>query len=69
MKPKYVRVIHQFSLFGYAPPKLKVPISAERIKEAKALYNKGDYTGSAKKMREVREGLENFERRLNNKQK
>lgn len=67
MKPKFVRVIHQFSLFGYVPVKLKVPISAERIKEAKALYKKGDYSGSAAKMREVREGLENFLQRLNNK--
>jgi len=67
MKPKYKRVIHQFNLFGYTPPKLKVPISAQRIEEAKALYKKGDYAGSAGKMREVREALENFEKRLNNK--
>lgn len=67
MKPKFVCVVHQFSLFGYSKPKLKVPISVDRIKEAKALYAKGDYTGSAAKMREVREALENFERRLTNK--
>ena len=58
----------QFSLFGYQPPRLKVPISAARIAEAKALMLKGDLKGSATLMREVREGLEAFERRLSNKQ-
>lgn len=60
-------MIHQFSLFGFIKPSGKVPISAERIKEAKALFNKGDMRGSAERMREVREGLESYERRLFNK--
>lgn len=51
---------HQFSLFGYIKPTGKVPISAERIREAKALFNKGDQKSSAAKMREVREALENY---------
>ena len=60
---------HQFNLFHFEQikPTLKVPISAERIKEAKALYAKGDVTGSVRLLREVREKLENFERSLTNK--
>jgi hypothetical protein len=55
---------HQFSLFGYIKPTGKVPISAERIREAKALFQNGDQKMSAAKLREVRESLENFERRI-----
>lgn len=55
---------HQFSLFGFIKPSSKVPISAERIREAKALMGKGDVKGSAAKMREVREALEAFEKRI-----
>jgi hypothetical protein len=61
---KYTRVHHQFSLFGYQPPSGKVPISAERIREAKALMQSGDSKGAAEKMREVREALERYESRL-----
>ena len=55
---------HQFNLFSYIPPTGKVPISAERILEAKALLAKGDLKGSADRMRQVRESLENFEQRI-----
>jgi hypothetical protein len=55
---------HQFGHFGFIRPVAKVPISAERIQEAKALYNKGDIRGSASAMREVREGLEAYEARI-----
>jgi len=48
-------------------PRLKVPISAARILEAKALMAAGRPLESAAAMREVREGLEAFERRLTNK--
>jgi hypothetical protein len=61
------KVIHQFSLFGYVPPKIKVPISAERIREVKAMIEKGDGVNAALKLREVREGLERFERGLFNR--
>jgi len=64
--PKFTRVAHQFSLFGYQPPRLKVPISAARIAEAKALHASGDHKKAAAIIREVREGLEDFERRLFN---
>ncbi len=60
--PEYTK--HQFSLFGFQKPKLKVPISKERIEEAKALFAKGDMLGSARRLREVREALERFERTL-----
>jgi len=64
---KFKRVHHQFSLFGYQPPTGKVPISAERIREAKALFESGDDKGAAEKMREVREALERYESRLKNR--
>ena len=61
------KITHQFSLFGHLPPSGKVPISAERIKEAKALMAAGDDKGSAEKLREVREALERYEQRISNK--
>jgi len=62
---------HQFSLFDFNTmrPRLKVPISAARILEAKALMAQGKPKESAAAMREVREGLERFEARLTNKLK
>ena len=63
------RIYHQFSLFGYVAPSGKVPISAEKIRQAKALFAAGDSKGSAEKLREVREALERFEARLSNKKK
>ena len=59
---------NQKSLFGFKDmlPKTKVPISAERIKEAKAMFEKGDSKGSAEKLREVREGLERYCNRITN---
>lgn len=59
----------QQNLFGFKEmlPKIKVPISAARIKEAKELVAKGDGRGAAEKLREIREGLEKYERRISNK--
>jgi hypothetical protein len=59
---------HQFSLFGFQPPKSKVPLSAERIREVQMLLEAKDGKGAAIKLRELREGLENYERRINQKQ-
>lgn len=58
----------QLPLFGFKTmlKKAKVPISAEKIKQAKALFEKGDILGSVEKMREVRESLEKYERRITN---
>lgn len=66
------RVTHQFSLFTQKEmrPKLKLKqlVSAADIRKAKELYAKGDAKASAEMLRTVREGLENFERRINTKQ-
>jgi len=60
---------HQFNLFDFKTlrPHTKIPISAERIREAKALMAQGRPKECAAKLREVREGLEAYESRLNNK--
>lgn len=50
------RVEHQFSLFGFQAPKAKVPISKERILEAKAQMEKGNMKGVAENLRNVRYG-------------
>lgn len=59
----------QRPLFGFKEmlPRTKVPISAERIKEAKELVAKGDGRGAAEVLRDVRDGLERYERRIYNK--
>jgi hypothetical protein len=57
---------HQFTLFGHQPPSGKVPISAERIRAAAALIVTGDDSGAAEKLREVREKLEAYEKRISN---
>jgi hypothetical protein len=54
---------HQFSLFGWQRPQKKIPLSAERIKEVRDLIAAGDKK-AAIKMRELREGLEQIERRI-----
>lgn len=63
---KFTPVDHQFSLFGYneTKPKSKVPISAQRLREAKALMQAGDPKAAAAILREVREKLENYASRL-----
>ena len=60
-------VKHQFSLFGFQQPKMKVPISKERIEEVKKLIDAGDGQNAATRLREVREDLEAFEQRITNK--
>jgi hypothetical protein len=57
---------HQFSLFKWTPPKAKIPISSERIKEAKACIAARNVKGAVVALRELREGLENYERRISN---
>lgn len=47
-------------------PKTKVPISAERIKEVKALLAAGQGDKAAAALREIREKLEDYERRITN---
>jgi hypothetical protein len=54
----------QFSLFGFQKPKAKVPISKQRILEAKEQLKKMDSKGLIKTLRDVRDSLERFERKL-----
>lgn len=63
---KLTPIHHQFSLWDYNAmrPKTKIPISAARIKEAKALMAQGNQKGAAAALREVREGLEAYLKRL-----
>jgi hypothetical protein len=58
---------HQFGLFGFQRPIGKVPISAERIREAKEAVIRGDSKTAIQILRELNEGLENFERRITHK--
>jgi hypothetical protein len=60
---------NQHELFGFHDmrPRPKVPISAERIREIKALIAAGDGKNAAITLRDVREKLENYERRLKNR--
>lgn len=59
-------------MFGFVPDKIRIMDKAEKVKYAKVLHNgkakmlKGDFKGAAEDVREVREFLESFERRLNN---
>lgn len=62
---------HQFSIFNERTMrrKTKVPISEARIKEVQALIAKGDGRGAAEKLRSLREGLEDYEKRITNTKK
>lgn len=60
---------HQFSIFPFkeTKPVHKVPISAERIREVKALIEKKkDGKSAVAVLREVRYGLENHLKRITN---
>jgi hypothetical protein len=58
---------HQFSLFGFQKPKAKVPISKARIEEVKEAIIRGDSRSAVAKLRDLRESLEGFERRISTK--
>jgi hypothetical protein len=51
---------HQFSLYGYMPPKKKIssPGDVAKIKRARELAKAGDHKGAAEILREFRERLE-----------
>lgn len=59
----------QGELFGFHDmrPRARVPISAARIKEVAALLKRGDGQGAAAVLRDLREGLEKYERRIKTK--
>jgi hypothetical protein len=61
--------MNQLPLFGFRDmkPKARVPISRERIEEAKKLFQGGDIKGSVEVLREVRYKLEAYCARINSK--
>lgn len=62
---KFTPVNHQFSLFD-APtmrPKFKVPISAERIRQAKAEIASGRGEDAARTLRDINDRLDDFGRK------
>ena len=65
-------VTHQFGMFGYVPARIRIMDAREKarftkvLRQGKAKMIRGDYKGAAEDVREVREFLEAFERRLNN---
>ena len=63
---KFTPVIHQFSLFDYNQmrPKMKVPMKALEVKNAKAALLNGDPKKCAAILRDINARLEHFESRL-----
>jgi hypothetical protein len=57
-------VTHQFSLFGFVPPRLKKRITAERIEEAKREIAATGWKPNARTMSKVLDQLENLENRI-----
>jgi hypothetical protein len=68
---KTEKVVHQFGLFGYQPPRLRMNKKEKQalvklLRESKALFEAGKYPGSVLKLRHFREGLEDFSNRITN---
>ena len=61
--------MNQLPLFGFhdMKPRAKVPISKERVEEAKRMHESGDDKAAAEIMREVRYKLEAYCARINSK--
>ena len=59
----------QGELFGFKEmlPKTKIPISAEKIRLAQAQLEAMDGKGAVETLRNLRECLERYERRISNK--
>lgn len=59
----------QLPLFGFhdMKPLAKVPISRERIEEAKKMFERGDTKGSVEALREIRYKLEAYCNRITTK--
>jgi hypothetical protein len=68
------KLTHQFSLFGFQPDKIRMDKDeksklAQLLHVGKAHFIAGNHSESIIKLREFREGLEDFERRLSNQKK
>lgn len=63
-------VTHQFGMFGFDPLKIQIidradtKRLAQAVKNGRTKFKSGDFKGAAEDVREVREYLESFERRL-----
>lgn len=58
---------HQFSLFGFQKPVAKVPISKEKVRNIKRAIEHKQAQAALTMLRELREGLEQFERKIKTK--
>lgn len=56
---------HQFSLFGFARPRRRVPISAAEVIRAKECIAAKDSKGAVEALRSIRYKLQAFEQRIN----
>jgi hypothetical protein len=61
----------QLPLFGFRDtrPRAKVPISEARIREVQEAMEKGDSRTAVEKLRDIRYGLENYCKRINQAKK
>jgi hypothetical protein len=55
---------HQFSLFGFVPPRRKKAITPERMEEARREIQRTGWKPSAKTMAKVLDQLEIIEKRM-----
>ncbi len=55
---------HQFSLFGFVPPRLKKRITPERMEEARKEIERTGWKVSAKSLAKLHDQLEIIEKRI-----
>lgn len=58
---------HQFSLFGFVPPRRKKAITPERMEEARREIERTGWKPSAKTFAKIADQLEILESRIHNK--
>lgn len=57
-------VTHQFTIFGFVPPRLKKRITPERMEEARKEIERTGWKVSAKTMAKIADQLEILEKRI-----
>jgi hypothetical protein len=55
---------HQFSLFGFVPPRLKKKITPERMEEARREIEQTGWKPNAKTLAKIADQLEILEKRI-----
>lgn len=71
MAKSKTKALHQFSLFGYQPPRIRMS-KEERdklialVREGKVKFAKRDALGTLRALRGMNDVLTNFERRISN---